>query len=210
MSYQDILDTVTWNIARPDMAARVSFHTFQALRQAHNLGFFQKDIQETNFADIITAEKWTWVDPDSNVVARIALDSPVFATDYDWRRLYEIQIFSDAAYLNQTWQTFKNRAEDPLYDDFKRLWKDYYAQVGRVLQINFSSTPAYGILRYFAYPTEASLDASFMVTDYPMYVSNLATQQLAKMLGLSDLSESLKAEIRAQEDQILTNEITVK
>ena len=52
-TFAEIIDAVTWELARPDLAVRIQYYTVQAVQECHRLGYFAKDLREVTLAQLL-------------------------------------------------------------------------------------------------------------------------------------------------------------
>lgn len=225
-TFTEIQDEVKWAMARPDLAARVKLACIQAVHECHNLGYFVKDLRTKSLETLFT-DGFAEFRDDTNL--RVLVDITANPALWDisasglgatkFRKLHKIEIFSDAAHCNLIFDQFKDRAVDPLYDDFKRKFANHYMQIGtNQLDITFYSTPEYTDLTYFWLPTDgatnqaeyaSTMNDSFIVQDYPEVVVSHAIVKLCALTGQSDLRQEQLALWAALHDRIYQNEATV-
>lgn len=223
-TFQEILDNVTWTIARPDLTARIRLACVQALHECHNLGFFEKDLQKISLEDLIAESLATWEDAEQTRLV-IPLDRPVFSSflpsPWLFKKLYKIEVFSDIDHKFKVFDDFKDRAKDPSMDEFKRVYANLYLQLGRSLTVNFGATPQYADFWYFAYPLDSvdlgeagilseDFDSDWMVADYSNVVEAHAIAKIAPQVGLEELAGQQQRLYPALHDSLYTNETTVE
>lgn len=219
MALQNILDQVTWLLARPDLSERIEYITALATQEAHRMGFFFRDVKSYRFEDLEAAGYLTWEDPANKVVANVTIVNPLFQDLEDgcvFRGVESILQYSNLNYTGLCGYEFKDKATDPLIDDFKRQWANYYLRLGQNLKINFGTPVVAAELQVFttsAMPLTGDigyLENDWLVQDYENLIIQITTAKLAEMVGQPDLAQMSKQNVVVEMDRLLTSETTVR